>query len=133
MGRTSSTNQRRLTLTQAACSVFPSSVRCGEPGSPAKAEKKMPPPSAGASEEVSIKCGGDTLVGVLHLPKNAAPHPAIIFIHGDGPTDHAAGGYYEPIWEEFLKAGYACLSWDNLRVPSSTRKSALGSAICVVK
>jgi hypothetical protein len=98
-------------------------VRCGEPGSPAKAEKKMPPPSAGASEEVSIKCGGDTLVGVLHLPKNAAPHPAIIFIHGDGPTDHAAGGYYEPIWEEFLKAGYACLSWDKPGVGKSTNAS----------
>jgi uncharacterized protein len=78
------------------------------------------PAAASVSEEVTVKCGENTLAGVLHLPKTKAPHPAVIFIHGSGPMDRTRGGSYQPIWERFLEAGFACLSWDKPGIGAST-------------
>jgi len=92
------------------------------------AKDDLPPNSAwrltsGSSEEIAIACGANRLAGVLHLPKGGGPHPAIIFIHGDGASDRANGGYYQPLWERFVGLGFACLSWDKPGVGKSTTPS----------
>ncbi len=85
------------------------------------ADKGKPAQAAAAvSEPIQIKTGLGTLAGTLHLPKSNGPHPAIIFIHGDGPTDRTCGGYYKPLWDRFLSVGYACMSWDKPGVGQST-------------
>jgi uncharacterized protein len=78
------------------------------------------PAAAASSEEITFKCGENTLAGVLHLPKTKGPYPAIVFIHGSGPTDRSSRGYYDPMWERFLEAGFACLSWDKPGIGAST-------------
>jgi pimeloyl-ACP methyl ester carboxylesterase len=62
-----------------------------------------------------------TLVGDLHLPQGPGPHPAVIFVHGSGELDRDCLGFYQPLFEEFTKAGFACLSWDKPGVGESTR------------
>ena len=53
-----------------------------------------------------------SVAGYLRLPKGEGPHPVVIFVHGDGPTDHTSWGYYIPIMKRMLRAGYATFSWD---------------------
>ena len=37
-------------------------------------------------EEVHFDSDGHTLAGVLVLPTTPGPHPAVVFIHGSGPS-----------------------------------------------
>lgn len=52
------------------------------------------------------------LCGILVKPEYPGPHPAVIFIHWAGPTNRDCYGLYLPIWERFVRIGYACMSWD---------------------
>jgi len=71
-------------------------------------------------EEISFTAGGFSLHGVLVKPQSRGPHPAVIFIHGDGPINRTMLGYYIPIWKKFVEVGYACMSWDKPGVGKST-------------
>ena len=63
-------------------------------------------------EEFDFKVDELHLCGTLVKPENTGPHPAVIFIHGDGPINRDCYGSYIPIWERFVGRGYACMSWD---------------------
>jgi pimeloyl-ACP methyl ester carboxylesterase len=71
-------------------------------------------------EEIRFATGGFSLHGVLVKPQSRGPHPAVIFVHGDGPIDRTMLGYYIPIWKKFVEVGYACMSWDKPGVGKST-------------
>lgn len=71
-------------------------------------------------EEIFFSIHGFSLHGVFVKPKGSGPFPAVIFIHGDGPINRTMLGYYEPIWDKFVEAGFACLSWDKPGVGQST-------------
>lgn len=72
------------------------------------------------SKEVQFANGLITLAGTLHLPEGTGPHPAILFIHGDGGHTRTFLDYYRHLWEAFLAVGVACLSWDKPGVGTST-------------
>ncbi len=63
--------------------------------------------------------GQDEISGVLLLPDAPGPHPAVIFIHGDGEAVWDQYGYYTPLQEAMLEAGFAVLSWDKPGVGKS--------------
>lgn len=64
--------------------------------------------------------GENKLQGVLRLPTGTGPHPAVIFVHGDGPATWDRQGYYQPLKNALLKAGFATLSWDKPGVGGSS-------------
>jgi dipeptidyl aminopeptidase/acylaminoacyl peptidase len=63
-------------------------------------------------EEFDFKVDKLHLFGTLVKPENPGPHPAVIFIHGDGPINRDCNGMYIPLWERFIGRGYACMAWD---------------------
>ena len=76
------------------------------------------------SHAISFQDQGDTVAGVLNMPKGsreeAAVRPLIIFVHGDGDLNATAYGYYKPVWNELAKQGIATMSWDKKGVGNST-------------
>ena len=52
------------------------------------------------------------LAAWLDLPAGDGPHPAVVLIHGSGPTDLEVENRYEAIRQAFTRAGIACLQWD---------------------
>ena len=72
------------------------------------------------TEEIRFAADRFQLAGVLVRPEGEGPHPAIIFIHGDGPVNRDGYGVYRPIWKRFVEMGYACLSWDKPGVGQSS-------------
>ncbi len=73
-------------------------------------------------EDIIFSTDNFTLHGVLVKPDSVGPHPAVIFIHGDGPHDRTFSGYFIPIWKKFIDTGYVCMSWDSPGVGNSTGK-----------
>jgi formylglycine-generating enzyme required for sulfatase activity/CubicO group peptidase (beta-lactamase class C family)/acetyl esterase/lipase len=63
-------------------------------------------------KELRFQSGHFTLIGDLQVPGTDGRHPAIIMVHGDGNIDRYGWGWYRPIMERFLRAGYAVFSWD---------------------
>ncbi|WP_067804942.1 alpha/beta hydrolase family protein [Actinomadura formosensis] len=64
-------------------------------------------------EKVTITGGEQPLRGVLAMPEHGhGPYGLVVFVHGDGPVDATADGFYRPIWEAMARAGYASLSWN---------------------
>lgn len=57
---------------------------------------------------------GDSIFGKLVLPNKEIKGklPVVVFVHGSGPEDYSSSGNYDYLREEFVKAGYACYSWD---------------------
>lgn len=66
----------------------------------------------GGVEEVRFASGEFVIVGDLQTPDAEGPYPAIIMIHGDGGVNRSDSGKYAPLFDVFLRAGYAVLSWD---------------------
>lgn len=62
--------------------------------------------------KIIFQSGPFSVAGYLNLPEGEGPHPVVIFVHGDGPTNHTSWGYYIPIMKRMLHAGYATFSWD---------------------
>lgn len=71
-------------------------------------------------EELVFHSGRFTLAGELRAPEVEGKSPVIIFVHGDGPNDRTSYGTYLPIMSRFLRAGYACFSWDKPGTGKST-------------
>jgi uncharacterized protein len=74
-------------------------------------------------EEVDLNfvSNGDSIFGKLIIPKGEKKEklPVIVFVHGSGPEDYSSSGNYNYFWHEFIKAGYACYSWDKPGVGKS--------------
>ncbi|MFG6178463.1 alpha/beta hydrolase family protein [Halomonas sp. THAF12] len=73
------------------------------------------------AEEVAFHSAGKRLAGA-YLPSLASvEHCGVILtVHGDGPLDREAFGYYPLIWELLRARGYAVLSWDKPGIGDST-------------
>lgn len=72
------------------------------------------------AEQVTFKNGDDSLSGHYLLPDSGKPKAVILFVHGDGPLEYDAHGYYPLIWERLLRQGFAIFSWDKPGVGDST-------------
>jgi len=73
------------------------------------------------AEEVFFQHGTDRLEAVHLLPTRPANHRGIIvFVHGDGPLDYEAVGYYPLIWNFLRDQGFAIFSWSKPGVGSSS-------------
>ena len=77
-------------------------------------------PQPARIEEITFQSGEFKLVGDLRTPAGAGPFPVILFVHGSGDADRTFFGYYLPIMERMLRAGYAVFSWDNPGAGEST-------------
>lgn len=64
------------------------------------------------AEEISFDSGKFHVVGELRKPEAEEKYPAVIMVHGDGRATSTQGGWYFPMMEGFLRAGYACFSYD---------------------
>jgi len=79
-----------------------------------------PQPQEPSIEEITFQSGEFKLVGELRTPAGTRPFPVILFVHGSGPADRTLFGYYLPIMERMLRAGYAVFSWDKPGYGEST-------------
>lgn len=71
-------------------------------------------------ENLRIYFETDEVAGVLLLPEGPGPFPAVMIIHGDGETTWDAYGYYKPLQQAMVEAGFAVLSWDKPGIGNST-------------
>ncbi len=62
-----------------------------------------------AEEEVQLTNGDVTLEGTVRLPAGEGPHPAVVFLHGSGPTTREGAAPYA---EQFAEIGLASLRFD---------------------
>jgi dipeptidyl aminopeptidase/acylaminoacyl peptidase len=91
-------------------------------------------PAVGASvddltsttEQLVFRSGHFEVGADLTRPTTATECPAVILVHGDGPVDRRGGGFYLPLIERFLRAGYAVLSWDKPGTGESTGRFSEG-------
>lgn len=74
------------------------------------------------TEEIAFNSGKFHLVGELRKPEADGKYPVVIMVHGDGKATSTQGGWYFPMMERFLKAGYACFSYDKPGYGRSTGK-----------
>jgi pimeloyl-ACP methyl ester carboxylesterase len=72
------------------------------------------------TEEIVFQSGSFRLVGDLRFPEGEAPHPVVVFVHGDGPNDRTSGVTYPPIMSRMERAGYATFAWDKPGTGEST-------------
>ena len=77
-------------------------------------------PQPARVEEVTFQSGEFTLVGELRLPAGRGLFPVVLFVHGSGNADRTMFGYYLPVTERILRAGYAVFSWDKPGYGEST-------------
>jgi dipeptidyl aminopeptidase/acylaminoacyl peptidase len=77
-------------------------------------------------EEIRFDSGHFTIVGDLHIPNSGKEHPAIIFVHGDGPARRRPSGVPNRIMSHFLDIGFACLFYDKPGYGESTGKFTSG-------
>jgi len=76
--------------------------------------------NAAEASQVTFKNGDDSLSGHYLLPDSVEPRAVILFVHGDGPLEYDAHGYYPLIWERLLRQGFAIFSWDKPGLGEST-------------
>jgi alpha-beta hydrolase superfamily lysophospholipase len=73
------------------------------------------------AEEVFFQHGENRLEAVHLLPTRPTDHRGVIvFVHGDGPLDYEALGYYPLIWNFLREQGFAIFSWSKPGVGSSS-------------
>jgi pimeloyl-ACP methyl ester carboxylesterase len=72
------------------------------------------------TEEIVFQSGSFRVVGDLRLPEGEAPHPVVVFVHGDGPNNRTSGVTYPPIMNRMERAGYATFAWDKPGTGEST-------------
>lgn len=100
-------------------------------------------PSASAKVQY-FDHNGERLAGYYLGPRNIKKAKAVlIFVHGDGAMPYNAHGYYDILWDELRKNGYAIFSWDKpgvgdsqgswLQQSMTDRQSEVQAAIAFVK
>jgi uncharacterized protein len=77
-------------------------------------------PQPARVEEITFQSGEFTIVGDLRTPAGTGPFPVVLFVHGSGDADRTFFGYYLPVMERMLRAGYAVFSWDKPGYGKST-------------
>ena len=68
-------------------------------------------------EEVRFRNGDVTLSGTLFIPSGKGPHPAVVFVHGDGPDTREGYRFFADL---FARHGIAALIYDKRGVGAST-------------
>ena len=63
------------------------------------------------AENLTFQNGRHTLEAHYLLPKTDIHRGVVIFVHGDGPINYDADGYYPFIWNRLRAQGYAIFSW----------------------
>ena len=77
--------------------------------------------SIAISQELIFKNAQDELYGQFLAPfENQTSKATLIFVHGDGPMDHEAQGYYPFIWNQLRQEGFAIFSWDKPGIGKSS-------------
>ncbi len=71
------------------------------------------------TERVTYNNAGTVLSGILWLPRNPGPHPALVFVDGSGKT---RAENMEASIRVFVGLGFACLSYDKRGVGDSGGK-----------
>lgn len=79
--------------------------------------------------DIQFRSGDFDLVGDLHLPEGAGPHPAVIVVHGDGPQTRTSTPGTQTIIERFGDAGFAVFVWDKPGSGSSTGEFGEGKTV----
>jgi hypothetical protein len=57
------------------------------------------------AKRVTFQNAEDTISDHYLLPDKGKPKAVILFVHGDGPLNYDADGYYPLIWERLLEQG----------------------------
>ena len=60
-------------------------------------------------EEVRFRNGDVALSGTLYVPSGEGPHPAVVFVHGDGPDTREGYRFFADL---FARRGVAALIYD---------------------
>ena len=76
--------------------------------------------SVAKAEQVTFQNAENIISGHYLLPDNGKPKAIILFVHGDGPLNYDAHGYYPLIWRRLLEQGFAIFSWDKPGIGKST-------------
>ena len=88
-------------------SFFPAgglkAVKGDEPPAPGGGAK----PDPFRSEELTIPAGDHRLAGTLYLPLSRTPAPAVVFVHGAGPS--VSGDGYHELGRHFARKGVSAL------------------------
>jgi pimeloyl-ACP methyl ester carboxylesterase len=71
-------------------------------------------------KDIQFRSGDFNLVGDLHLPESAEPHPAVIIVHGDGPQTRTSTPGTRDVIRIFGEAGFAVFAWDKPGSGAST-------------
>lgn len=84
------------------------------PASPVRAQEACALPAG--TMPFAFESGGNRLRGFVDLPDGAGRHPAIVFVHGAGPTDVSGrdpgfNGSYDRLRAVFRRAGIATVAW----------------------
>jgi dienelactone hydrolase len=124
--RRTSRSKQGLPLLLSAIGALSLSV-CGEAAKsdPETASCNAPAPRFGETEsrgdhdEVTVRftCEGATQAGTVYLPTGEGPHPAVVWVHGDGPKKRL--DYGPGLTGELVKAGMAILTYDKRGVGES--------------
>ena len=100
--------------------------------------RASPPALPYRREDLKIPNGGVVLAGSLYLPDSAAPHPAVVFLHGSGPEVRwGTARYYA---DRLARAGVAALIFDKRGTGESTGdwrtatfEDLAGDAIAIIR
>ena len=71
-------------------------------------------------EDIRFHNGAVTLAGTLYVPPGKGPHPALVFVHGDGPDTRDGYRFFA---ELFARQGVAALIYDKRGTGASTGAS----------
>jgi dienelactone hydrolase len=87
------------------------------------------------TEEVVVRNGETELGGTLYLPAGKGPHPAVVFIHGSGPSTRENVRFFA---ELFARHGIAALAHDKRDVGGGAaefarRDQLVGDALAAVE
>lgn len=77
-------------------------------------------------EVIRFDSGHFKITGDLYMPNFEKIHPAIIFVHGDGPATRSPSGGLNQIMSAFLHIGFACFFYDKPGYGESTGKFSRG-------
>jgi pimeloyl-ACP methyl ester carboxylesterase len=119
--QTPSADRKRQSVARAAVLLlcfFPAgglkAVEGDEPSAPSGGAK----PDPFRSEELAIPAGDHQLAGTLYLPLSRTPAPAVVFVHGAGPSVRGDG--YHELGRHFARKGVAALIYDKRGCGAST-------------
>ena len=80
-------------------------------------------------KDIQFRSGGFQVVGDLHLPTTAEPHPAVVVVHGDGPQTRTSTPGTQDVIRIFGEAGFAVFVWDKPGSGDSTGEFDQGQTL----